>query len=114
MAVNRPDAQARPPAPPRVVDHIVWHLGAGGVTHIFGVDGAKHRGAVRRRPFCDDITAVVAKHEVSAARCQRLQPQQCRSGRCRGDLGAIMAAVQQGGSSSNDPQSRGEPRAGHR
>ncbi|MDZ4269918.1 MAG: thiamine pyrophosphate-binding protein [Mycobacterium sp.] len=51
----------------RVVDHIVGHLAAGGVGHIFGVDGANIEDLYDAAFFRDDITAVVAKHEFSAA-----------------------------------------------
>ncbi len=51
----------------RVVDHILECLGGIGVGHIFGVDGANIEDlydAAYRHP---GITAVVAKHEFSAA-----------------------------------------------
>jgi acetolactate synthase-1/2/3 large subunit len=51
----------------RVVDHILECLGDIGVGHIFGVDGANIEDlydAAYRHP---GITAVVAKHEFSAA-----------------------------------------------
>lgn len=51
----------------RVVDHIVGHLAANGVSHIFGVDGANIEDLYDAAHFRDDITAVLAKHEFSAA-----------------------------------------------
>src|SRR5918998_2784307 len=51
----------------RVVDHIVEHLAAIGVEHIFGVDGANIEDLYDAAHFRDDIPAVLAKHEFSAA-----------------------------------------------
>jgi acetolactate synthase I/II/III large subunit len=51
----------------RVVDHIVGHLAASGVSYIFGVDGANIEDVYDAAFFRDDITAVLAKHEFSAA-----------------------------------------------
>ena len=51
----------------RVVDHIVGYLAASGVGHIFGVDGANIEDLYDAAFFRDDITAVLAKHEFSAA-----------------------------------------------
>jgi acetolactate synthase-1/2/3 large subunit len=51
----------------RVVDHIVGHLAATGVKYIFGVDGANIEDLYDAAFFRDDITAVLAKHEFSAA-----------------------------------------------
>lgn len=51
----------------RVVDHIVGHLAAIGVDHIFGVDGANIEDVYDAAHFCPDIDAVLAKHEFSAA-----------------------------------------------
>ena len=51
----------------RVVDHIVEHLAAVDVTHIFGVDGANIEDLYDAAHFHPDITAVLAKHEFSAA-----------------------------------------------
>ncbi len=51
----------------RVVDHIVEHLAASGVDYIFGVDGANIEDLYDAAFFRDDITAVLAKHEFSAA-----------------------------------------------
>src|SRR6201988_374009 len=51
----------------RVVDHIVAHLAASGVDYIFGVDGANIEDLYDAAFFRGDITAVLAKHEFSAA-----------------------------------------------
>src|SRR5437764_13336558 len=51
----------------RVVDHIVEYLAAGGVEYIFGVDGANIEDLCDAAFLRDDITAVLAKHEFSAA-----------------------------------------------
>src|ERR1700731_5409046 len=51
----------------RVVDHIVGHLARTGVEYIFGVDGANIEDLYDAAFFQDDITAVLAKHEFSAA-----------------------------------------------
>lgn len=51
----------------RVVDHIVGFLAASGISHIFGVDGANIEDLYDAAFFRDDITAVLAKHEFSAA-----------------------------------------------
>lgn len=51
----------------RVVDYIVGHLAATGVDYIFGVDGANIEDLYDAAYFRPDITAVLAKHEFSAA-----------------------------------------------
>jgi acetolactate synthase-1/2/3 large subunit len=51
----------------RVVDHIVEYLAASGVDFIFGVDGANIEDLYDAAFFCQDITAVLAKQEFSAA-----------------------------------------------
>lgn len=51
----------------RVVDHIVDRLAAHGVRHIFGVDGANIEDLYDAAHFRDDLIAVLAKHEFSAA-----------------------------------------------
>src|ERR1700728_850341 len=55
------------PMKQRVVDHIVGYLAASGVDYIFGVDGANIEDLYDAAFFQDDITAVLAKHEFSAA-----------------------------------------------
>ncbi len=51
----------------RVVDHIVDHLALAGVGHLFGVDGANVEDLYDAAFYCPGITAVLAKHEFSAA-----------------------------------------------
>jgi acetolactate synthase I/II/III large subunit len=51
----------------RVVDHIVDYLSRTGVDYIFGVDGANIEDLYDAAHFRDDITAILAKHEFSAA-----------------------------------------------
>jgi acetolactate synthase-1/2/3 large subunit len=51
----------------RVVDHIVGHLAGIGVKYVFGVDGANIEDLYDAAYFRSDITAVLAKHEFSAA-----------------------------------------------
>lgn len=51
----------------RVVDHIVGHLAAIGVDHVFGVDGANIEDVYDAAHFQTGINAVLAKHEFSAA-----------------------------------------------
>ncbi|MGV0626948.1 thiamine pyrophosphate-binding protein [Mycolicibacter minnesotensis] len=50
-----------------VVEHIVDHLAAAGVGHIFGVDGANIEDIYDAAHFRPDISAVLAKHEFGAA-----------------------------------------------
>src|SRR6202453_1305334 len=51
----------------RVVDHIVEHLAGIDSDYIFGVDGANIEDLYDAAHFSSDITAVLAKHEFSAA-----------------------------------------------
>ncbi|OBB67404.1 acetolactate synthase [Mycobacterium sp. 852014-50255_SCH5639931] len=51
----------------RVVDHIVGHLASLGVDHVFGVDGANIEDLYDAAHFRPEVTAVLAKHEFSAA-----------------------------------------------
>jgi acetolactate synthase-1/2/3 large subunit len=51
----------------RVVDHIVGHLAGSGVEYVFGVDGANIEDLYDAAYFRSEITAVLAKHEFSAA-----------------------------------------------
>ncbi|MCV7052356.1 thiamine pyrophosphate-binding protein [Mycobacterium heidelbergense] len=55
------------PRKQRVVDHIVERLASVGVDHIFGVDGANIEDLYDAAHFRPDITAILAKHEFSAA-----------------------------------------------
>ena len=81
------------PMKQRVVDHIVGHLATIGVDHIFGVDGANIEDLYDAAFFQPDITAVLAKHEFSAA---TMADGYSRSG---GGLGVV--AVTSGGSALN-------------
>ena len=51
----------------RVVDHIITQLAASGIEYIFGVDGANIEDLYDAAFLRDDITAILAKHEFSAA-----------------------------------------------
>ena len=55
------------PRQQRVVDYIVEHLAKIGTDHVFGVDGANIEDLYDAAHFRSDITAVLAKHEFSAA-----------------------------------------------
>lgn len=55
------------PRTQRVVDHIVEHLAGIDMDYIFGVDGANIEDLYDAAHFRSDITAVLAKHEFSAA-----------------------------------------------
>ena len=50
-----------------MVDYVVDYLTAVGVGHVFGVDGANIEDLYDAAFFCPDLTAVLAKHEFSAA-----------------------------------------------
>jgi acetolactate synthase-1/2/3 large subunit len=75
----------------RVVDHVVGTLAARGVSHLFGVDGANIEDVYDAAHFCDGITAVLAKHEFSAATMAD------GFSRATADLG-VVAATSGGGS----------------
>jgi acetolactate synthase I/II/III large subunit len=75
----------------RVVDHVVDVLAACGVSHVFGVDGANIEDLYDAAHFCDGITAVLAKHEFSAATMAD------GFSRATADLG-VVAATSGGGS----------------
>lgn len=51
----------------RVVDHIITQLAASGVEYFFGVDGANIEDLFDAAFLADDVTAILAKHEFSAA-----------------------------------------------
>src|SRR5690349_14639881 len=67
MAVDRQEVCTASSANDRVVDHIAAVLASEGISHIFGVDGANIEDLYDAAYFRDDITAVLAKHEFSAA-----------------------------------------------
>jgi acetolactate synthase-1/2/3 large subunit len=77
----------------RVVDHIVDYLAAGGVRYLFGVDGANIEDVYDAAHLRSDVTAVLAKHEFSAA---AMADGYSRSG---AGLGVVMATS--GGGSLN-------------
>jgi acetolactate synthase-1/2/3 large subunit len=78
----------------RVVDHIVEHLAAIGVDHIFGVDGANIEDLYDAAHFHPGITAVLAKHEFSAA---TMADGYSRSGAGPGSGLGVVAATSGGG-----------------
>lgn len=51
----------------RVADHIITQLAASGVEYFFGVDGANIEDLFDAAFLADDVTAILAKHEFSAA-----------------------------------------------
>jgi hypothetical protein len=57
----------RRPNTPRAADFIVEHLASTGVQHIFGVDGAIIEDLYDAAHFNPAVTAILAKHEFSAA-----------------------------------------------
>src|ERR1700754_2116554 len=84
----------------RVVDHIVGHLAASGIDYIFGVDGANIEDVYDAAFFRDDITAVLAKHEFSAATRA--------DGYSRGGAGLGVVAATSGGGCLNPVPGLGE------
>ncbi len=84
----------------RVVDHIVGRLARHGVRYIFGVDGANIEDLYDAAHFCDHITAVLAKHEFSAATMA--------DGYRRGGAGLGVVAATSGGGSLNLVAALGE------
>jgi acetolactate synthase-1/2/3 large subunit len=77
----------------RVVDRIVEHLAKSGMRHIFGVDGANIEDLYDAAYFRPDITAVLAKHEFSAATMA--------DGYSRSGAGLGVVAATSGGGSLN-------------
>ena len=84
----------------RVVDHIVEYLAAIGVGHIFGVDGANIEDLYDAAYFREDITAVLAKHEFSAATMA--------DGYSRSGAGLGVVAATSGGGALNTVPGLGE------
>jgi acetolactate synthase-1/2/3 large subunit len=84
----------------RVVDHIVAYLAASGVDYLFGVDGANIEDLYDAAFFRDDITAVLAKHEFSAATMA--------DGYSRSGAGLGVVAATSGGGSLNTVPGLGE------
>ena len=84
----------------RVVDHVVERLAAVGVDHIFGVDGANIEDLYDAAHFHPGITAVLAKHEFSAATMA--------DGYSRGGAGLGVVAATSGGGALNLVSGLGE------
>ncbi len=84
----------------RVVDHIVESLSAIGVDYIFGVDGANIEDLYDAAFFCEGITAVLAKHEFSAATMA--------DGLSRSGAGLGVVAATSGGGALNTVPGLGE------
>jgi len=78
----------------RVVDYIVEQLAAIGIDHIFGVDGANIEDLYDAAHFQSSITAVLAKHEFSAA---TMADGYSRSGAGLGSGLGVVAATSGGG-----------------
>lgn len=87
----------------RVVDHVVEHLAAIGVSHIFGVDGANIEDLYDAAFYHADLTAVLAKHEFSAATMA--------DGYSRGGAGLGVLAATSGGGCLNTLPGLGEAHA---
>ncbi len=85
---------------PRVVDYIVEHLARRGVRHVFGVDGANIEDLYDAAHSCPGITAVVAKHEFSAAAMA--------DGYSRAGAGVGVVAATSGGGALNTIPGLGE------
>ncbi|WP_082969527.1 thiamine pyrophosphate-binding protein [Mycobacterium kyorinense] len=77
----------------RVVDYIVEYLSRAGIDYIFGVDGANIEDLYDAAFFSAEITAVVAKHEFSAATMA--------DGYSRGGNGLAVVAATSGGGALN-------------
>ncbi len=77
-----------------MVDHIVERLASVGVGHIFGVDGANIEDLYDAAHFQSGITAVLAKHEFSAA---AMADGYSRSGAGLGSGLGVVAATSGGG-----------------
>src|SRR4029077_2474301 len=84
----------------RGVDHIVEYLAASGIDFIFGVDGANIEDLYDAAFFRDDITAVLAKHEFSAATMA--------DGYSRSGAGLGVVAATSGGGALTPVRGRGE------
>ena len=84
----------------RVVDHIVGYLAGTGVGHIFGVDGANIEDLYDAAYYRADITAVIAKHEFSAATMA--------DGYSRSGVGLGVVAATSGGGCLNTVPGLGE------
>lgn len=83
-----------------MVDHIVEHLARTDADYIFGVDGANIEDLYDAAHFCTNITAVLAKHEFSAATMA--------DGYSRSGAGLGVAAATSGGGALNLVPALGE------
>lgn len=84
----------------RVVDHIVDRLASIGVDHIFGVEGANIEDLYDAAHLRSDVTAVLTKHEFSAATMA--------DGYSRGGAGLGVVAATSGGGALNLVAALGE------
>ncbi|MBX7432427.1 thiamine pyrophosphate-binding protein [Mycobacterium sp. Y57] len=89
----------------RVVDYVVEYLTAAGVGHVFGVHGANIEDLYDAAFYCQDITAVLAKHEFSAATMA--------DGYSRATAGLGVVAATSGGGALNLVAGLGESYASH-
>ena len=71
----------------RVVDHIVGHLAAIGVDHVFGVDGANIEDVLRRRALPRRRGGAGQARVLRGHHGRRVQPKRGRPGRGSRDLG---------------------------
>jgi acetolactate synthase I/II/III large subunit len=67
MSVSPEHGVAGYGSPRRVVDYIIEYLARRGTHHVFGVHGANIEDLYDAAHSCPDVTAVLAKHEFSAA-----------------------------------------------
>jgi acetolactate synthase-1/2/3 large subunit len=96
----RPERNGAGYGRPRVVDYIVEHLARHGIRHLFGVDGANIEDLYDAAHSCPGITAVMAKHEFSAAAMA--------DGYSRAGAGVGVVAATSGGGALNTIPGLGE------
>lgn len=84
----------------RVVDHIVETLAGSGVEYVFGVDGANIEDLYDAAHSCAGLTAILAKHEFSAAAMA--------DGHSRSGAGLGVVAATSGGGALNTVPGFGE------
>jgi acetolactate synthase I/II/III large subunit len=108
LVAHRSSTSRRSPSRPtqvvgrfcRVVDYIVEHLPAFGAHHVFGVGGANIEDLYDAAHFSGDVTAVLAKHEFSAAAMA--------DGYSRAGVGLGVVAATSGGGALNTVPGLGE------
>src|ERR1700710_2060113 len=88
----------------RLVDYVVGYLANMGIDYIFGVDGANIEDVYDAAHFHEGITAVLAKHEFSAATMA--------DGYSRAGARFGVVAATSGGGALNVVTGRGEAYAG--